>query len=115
LAPFYDSLYLQRIQTWQVGFESLGVHQLVYACRDLFVSDLGEIHSNSTYTAIGQMPIIVSPTTVLMLIHEIAEKLELARESSSEMGSITSRPCLSWEANHTRSWSPGPFYFRRQF
>ena len=113
LAPYSSHLFgtegsFQVGFAFQVGFVSLGVHQLVYACQDLFVSNgFSEVHSasNSTDAALRLMPIVVSPRTILALIHELVEVLELVRRSSFTAGSITVKRCLSWEANHTQSWA----------
>jgi hypothetical protein len=46
LCAHTSELHLERVHTWQVGFEGLGVHEFVYACRDLYPSDYSQIHGS---------------------------------------------------------------------
>jgi len=110
LAPQSSDDYLERINSWQVGFQRLGVHQYVYACRDLYTRDLSEVVSNAkgmAFAALGKnSPIVASPKTMLLLLNELAELLEVARDSGSESGIVSVQECLSWESNHSQTWSP---------
>ena len=87
------------IMPWQIGFERLGVHQIVYACPLLFPRGF-----------LGLAPtafsIVVSPKTIITLLHELAETLQRARKLGSEAASISVQRCFSWEASHAQSWAP---------
>jgi hypothetical protein len=100
LAPHCWDMYLEGTLPWQVGFERLGVHVYVYACPHLYTRGfLGVVPVESG-------SIVVSPATMLMLLRELVETLGQSRQSGSEAGSVTSQACLSWEANHSQSWTP---------
>jgi hypothetical protein len=104
LAPHVVETYFKGAQPVQVGFESLGVHQYCYACPHLYTRDFLQRISDS---ALGtHSPIVVSPRTILRLLHELRGILLQARESGSEVGSITIAGCLPWETNHSRNWTP---------
>jgi hypothetical protein len=53
-------------------------------------------------------PIVVSPRTILILLHERFGTLEEVRESESgsEMVSVTTKECFPREAEHSRSVDP---------
>ena len=85
---------------WQVGFERLGVHVYVYACPHLYTRGFLGVGLDE------RRSIVVSPKTMLMLLRELVEILEQSRQSGSEAGSVTAQACLSWEANHSQSWTP---------
>jgi hypothetical protein len=65
-------------------------------------------------TAAGKLgvepPIVVSPRTILILLHARFGTLEEVRESESgsEMVSVpvTTKECFPWEAEHSRSVDP---------
>jgi hypothetical protein len=93
---------------WQVGFAWLGVHQYTYTCPHLYTSDMREVFSDSTTDAatLGmQSPIAISPRTIIAILDELFEVLVQARESGSEEGGFTVRPCLPWERNHSLLWT----------
>jgi hypothetical protein len=109
------SLYGERVQPWQLGFQRLGVHQVVYACPHLYTRDFQQVASSSSGVALNgtaagtlgvEPPIVVSPRTILTLLHELVGTLEEVRESGSEMGSVTTKECFPWEAEHSRSVDP---------
>ena len=111
LCPHTSEVYLRGTHPWQVGFEWLGVHSLVYACPLLYTRSLSELLSDSTNTAPNSTlgmhsPIVVSPKTILKLVIEVAELLAQVRESGSEEGNITVHRCFSWERSHTHDWAP---------
>jgi hypothetical protein len=108
-------LYWKRVQPWQLGFQRLGVHQVVYACPHLYTRRFPQVASSSLGAALDgtaagtlgvEPPIVVSPRTILTLLHELVGTLEEVRESGSEMGSITTKECFPWEAEHNRSVDP---------
>jgi hypothetical protein len=93
-------LNFRGIMPWQVGFERLGVHLYIYACPHLYTRGfLGVV-------PVERRSIVVSPKTMLMLLRELVEILGQSRQSGSEAGSVTAQACLSWEANHSQSWTP---------
>jgi hypothetical protein len=114
LAPHLGELYFSRMQPWLVGFEGLGVHHLIYACPHLYTLDIRGLISRSTdasaLTALGSLgmksPIVVSLETILELLNMLAELVQEARESSSEVGGSILLPCRSWEFSHTQNWTP---------
>jgi hypothetical protein len=88
------------IMPWQIGFERLGVHQIVYACPLLFPRGFLGLAPTTTFS------IVVSPKTIITLLHELAETLQRARKLGSEAASISVQRCFSWEASHAQSWAP---------
>jgi len=126
LAPHASEFYLyprlpdaiaeqegSRVNSWQIGFERLGVHQLVYACADLFAAY--KCASDSSPNADmakpckqlvrnpEMRPIVVSPKSILRLLGELRLAIQDSRESeimtmgSMPVGSTVVRNCFPWE------------------
>jgi hypothetical protein len=126
LAPHASEFYLfprlpdtvaeagSRVNSWQIGFERLGVHQLVYACTDLFAAYKCDSSPNADMAEPCNQfarnpelrPIVVSPKSILRLLGELQLAIQDSRETSAEImtmgsimpvGSTIVRNCFPWE------------------
>jgi hypothetical protein len=129
LAPHASEYYLyprlpdtvagagSRVNSWQIGFERLGVHQLVYACTDLFAAYKCDSSPNADMAEPCNQfarnpelrPIMVSPKSILRLLGELQLAIQDSRETSAEImtmgsimpvGSTVVRNCFPWETQN---------------